>query len=85
MSINRVPILFSILFSISVPNETKSATGQNCSSGQLTEVIKSWLISFSGYQRVEIVGYTTLGPGRSSRQNCCWDKIFSQISVSGRI
>ena len=36
-----------------------------------------------------VQGYNLLaemGLGRTSRQNCfCWDKIFSQISVSGRI
>ena len=35
-------------------------TVQNSSSGQLTEVIKSWLISVSVCQRVEIVGHATL-------------------------
>ena len=45
---------------LSVPNETELATGQNSSLGQLTEVIKSWLISVSVYQRVEIVGHTML-------------------------
>ena len=45
---------------LSVPNETESATGQNSLSGQFTEVIKSWLISVSLCQRVEIVGHAAL-------------------------
>ena len=36
-----LPIPFHLVPIISVPNEMESATGQNSSSGQLTEVIKS--------------------------------------------
>ena len=48
-----VPILSGL-------NETESETGQNSLSGQLTEVTKSWLISVSLCQRVEIVSHTAL-------------------------
>ena len=44
----------------SLPNETELATGQNSLSGQLTEVIKSWLIICQRLSRVEIVGHATL-------------------------
>ena len=44
----------------SEPIEMESATGQTSSSGQLTEVINSWLISVSVYQGILIVGHATL-------------------------
>ena len=44
----------------SLPNETELATGQNSLSGQLTEVIKSWLIICQRLSRLEIVGHATL-------------------------
>ena len=74
---NQVAIPFALRLQ-SVPTETESATAQTSSSGQFAEVIKSWPLSVSIYQTVEIVGHARL-PAKIISGNVYGNKVNARM------